>query len=63
VHLSARGWPILGDAQYGVASETIARQALHAWRVRFPHPISRAAIDLEAPVPLDMRALIQNVTL
>jgi 23S rRNA pseudouridine1911/1915/1917 synthase len=63
VHLSARGWPILGDAQYGVTSETIARQALHAWRVRLPHPITRASIDLEAPIPLDMRSVVQNVTL
>jgi 23S rRNA pseudouridine1911/1915/1917 synthase len=63
VHLAARGWPILGDASYGVTSAAIARQALHAWRVRLPHPITRVPIDLEAPIPHDMRALIQNVTL
>jgi 23S rRNA pseudouridine1911/1915/1917 synthase len=63
VHLAARGWPILGDASYGVPSTAIARQALHAWRVRLPHPITRAPIDLEAPIPPDMRSLIQNVTL
>jgi 23S rRNA pseudouridine1911/1915/1917 synthase len=65
VHLGARGWPIVGDAMYGVTSATIARQALHAWRVRFPHPTTRAPIDLEAPIPSDMRSLIgaQNVTL
>jgi 23S rRNA pseudouridine1911/1915/1917 synthase len=63
VHLAARGWPILGDAQYGIASTAIARQALHAWRVRLPHPITRQPIDLEAPIPPDMRALVQNVTL
>ena len=62
VHLSSRGWPILGDASYGVASATIARQALHAWRVRLPHPITRASIDLEAQIPPDMRPFVHNVT-
>jgi 23S rRNA pseudouridine1911/1915/1917 synthase len=66
VHLAARGWPIVGDAMYGVTSPTITRQALHAWRVRFPHPSTRQPIDLEAPIPSDMRSVIgdaQNVTL
>ena len=58
VHMASRGWPILGDALYGVTCATIARQALHAWRVRLPHPITRQPIDLEAPIPLDMRSLI-----
>ena len=62
VHLSSRGWPILGDPSYGVASATIARQALHAWRVRLPHPITRASIDLEAQIPPDMRPFVHNVT-
>jgi 23S rRNA pseudouridine1911/1915/1917 synthase len=60
VHLSSRGWPILGDALYGVTYATMTRQALHAWRVRLPHPITRQPIDLEAPVPSDMRALISE---
>ena len=63
VHLASRGWPILGDALYGVTSPVIARQALHSWRVRMPHPVTRQSIDLEAPVPGDIRALLQNDTL
>lgn len=58
VHLAARGWPVVGDATYGVTSATITRQALHAWRVRFPHPITRTSIELEAQIPPDMRSLI-----
>jgi 23S rRNA pseudouridine1911/1915/1917 synthase len=58
VHLSSRGWPILGDAQYGVTSAAITRQALHAWHARLPHPVTRQPIDFEAPVPSDMRSLI-----
>jgi 23S rRNA pseudouridine1911/1915/1917 synthase len=58
VHLASRGWPIVGDALYGVPHETMTRQALHAWRVQLPHPITRQPIDLEAPIPRDIRGLI-----
>jgi 23S rRNA pseudouridine1911/1915/1917 synthase len=58
VHLASSGWPILGDATYGVTSAAIARQALHAWRVRLPHPITRRRLELDAPIPEDMARLI-----
>jgi 23S rRNA pseudouridine1911/1915/1917 synthase len=58
VHLASRGWPIVGDAVYGRPDATIARQALHAWRVLLPHPITRQPLELEAPLPSDMRTLI-----
>jgi 23S rRNA pseudouridine1911/1915/1917 synthase len=60
VHLAARGWPILGDRVYGAPSEAIARQALHAWRASFPHPVTRQIISLEAPVPDDMRRVMDS---
>jgi 23S rRNA pseudouridine1911/1915/1917 synthase len=65
VHLASRGWPIVGDALYGEPVDTISRQALHAWRVSFPHPVSRDPIAIEAPVPRDIRDLLrgQNFTL
>ena len=62
VHLAAQGWPILGDDVYGVADGTVPRQALHAWRLRLPHPHTRAVIDLEAGWPDDLPR-IQNSTL
>jgi len=58
VHLASRGWPIVGDALYGVPHETMTRQALHAWRVRLPHPITRQPIALEAAIPHDIQRLI-----
>jgi 23S rRNA pseudouridine1911/1915/1917 synthase len=71
VHLAARGWPIVGDAVYGeprwsqVADPLLAatlrafpRQALHAWRVAFTHPITRARVTIEAPLPRDLEALL-----
>lgn len=58
VHLAARGWPIVGDALYGHADDTIPRQALHSWRVSLPHPVTHEPLSCEAPIPQDMRALI-----
>ena len=68
----ARGWPIVGDPTYGppayplhasdeatAAARAFARQALHAWRLRFPHPITGDPIALEAELPADMRALLE----
>ena len=54
VHLAASGWPILGDRVYGGAHETIGRQALHAWRIRLPHPTTGEPITIVAPLPADM---------
>src|SRR5262245_2617213 len=72
-HLAARGWPIVGDPTYGeprwmrIADEDLAdalrtfpRQALHAWRLAFRHPVTSARVEVEAPVPADMRALLEK---
>jgi 23S rRNA pseudouridine1911/1915/1917 synthase len=55
VHLAAHGWPVVGDRVYGKADARIGRQALHAWRVVLPHPVSGDPLDLTARVPDDMR--------
>ena len=57
VHLAARGWPVAGDRVYGSPDPSIERQALHAWRMALPHPVSREPLRLEAPLPPDMQAL------
>ncbi|MDO4263781.1 MAG: RluA family pseudouridine synthase [Deinococcus sp.] len=54
VHLAHLGSPILGDAVYGRASEAMPRQALHAWQLTVPHPVTRAALHLSAPPPGDL---------
>lgn len=48
VHLSHIGHPILGDILYG-GRDDIARQALHAVKIRFIHPISGEYIESVAP--------------
>jgi 23S rRNA pseudouridine1911/1915/1917 synthase len=69
VHLAARGWPIVGDTTYATARAngkpgwTFPRQALHAWRVAFTHPVTGKRVALEAPVPLDMKTLIAEAGL
>ena len=60
VHLASRGWPIIGDTVYGEPDTAIARQALHASRFTMPHPITRQAIEAEAPMPDDMSRLIRT---
>ena len=63
VHLSASGWPIAGDRVYGTADDDLPRQALHAWRIRLPHPVTRQPLSFEAPLPADLSPLLQNFTL
>ena len=72
VHLAYRGHPLVGDALYGgrvrlpgaptpVLVETLRgfrRQALHAARLAFAHPLTGAPVEVEAPVPADLAALM-----
>ena len=62
VHLSARGWPIVGDRAYGGESTVMTRQALHAWRVTFPHPTTGTVVAVEAPLPRDLDSLVRGIT-
>ena len=57
VHMAARGWPLLGDLTYGVADPRLSRQALHAWRISFAHPVTGESLHLTAPIPNDLREL------
>jgi 23S rRNA pseudouridine1911/1915/1917 synthase len=61
VHLASRGWPIAGDVAYGATHPALARQALHAWRLGLPHPVTREALHIKAPVPHDLRDLIPDL--
>ena len=61
VHFAAMGWPVLGDPEYGgraAATALIGRQALHAARLSFPHPITGRAQEFKSPLPADMKALV-----
>jgi 23S rRNA pseudouridine1911/1915/1917 synthase len=57
VHAASIGHPLLGDALYGGAPAAgMQRQALHAWRLAFSHPISGEALVFHAAPPDDLRA-------
>ena len=60
VHMAASGWPLIGDRVYGRESAAIARQALHAWRVTFPHPITREHVCVTSPLPPDIERLTRR---
>ncbi len=61
VHFSSKGNRICGDTLYGYPCEYINRQALHAFRLEFPHPSSGEPMCIYAPLPDDMKALCQSV--
>ena len=57
VHLAYIKAPILGDTLYGNSSELINRQALHAYKIEFTHPITNKNILIYADIPDDMKKL------
>jgi 23S rRNA pseudouridine1911/1915/1917 synthase len=58
VHSKSIGHPILGDSLYGSKSDLISRQALHAYKVTFIHPITKSQIQIIAEIPNDIKTLI-----
>jgi 23S rRNA pseudouridine1911/1915/1917 synthase len=58
VHMAAIGHPVAGDRLYGRGDPLIARQALHAWRLAFDHPLTGLRDTYTAPLPDDLRAAL-----
>ncbi len=63
VHFASLGCPIAGDDLYGSANKElgISRHTLHAVKLRFPHPDSGCIINVCAPLPEDMKALVSSL--
>ena len=59
VHVSQLGYSLAGDDLYGGHLDYIQRQALHAARVSFHHPMTNEWLELSADMPQDMKDLIQ----
>lgn len=56
VHFAEAGYPLLADELYGgrrAPKAPIERQALHAWRLTFAHPVNGKRLSFEAKVPPD----------
>ena len=70
VHMASLGHPLLGDPVYGRTKkehrevlETLGfhRQALHAARLGFIHPIHSHALAFDSEMPADMQELMANL--
>lgn len=64
VHMAALGHPLVADELYGgKPSLGMQRQALHAFRLGFKHPVHHTAIEYEAALPKDMAAALIDLGL
>jgi len=65
VHLASIGHPVVGDRVYGPRRQAIAapRQFLHAWWLAFDHPVTGARMAFEAPLPADLRRVLEALGL
>ena len=62
VHLASRGHPLVADALYGGRPALgLERQALHATRLAFEHPIDGRPCVFDAPLPDDLRSAWERV--
>jgi len=59
IHLSEKGYPILGDRLYAPpgAARLSPRTALHAFRLGIAHPFTGEVLSFEAPLADDLEAL------
>jgi 23S rRNA pseudouridine1911/1915/1917 synthase len=66
VHMQSLGHPLVGDPVYrggrrSCVEHGLKRQALHAARLEFSHPVSGARRRFAAPLPEDFRALLDSL--
>ena len=55
VHMASIGHPLVADTLYGGAPAAgLVRQALHACRLAFVHPVTAEPLDFRSSLPLDM---------
>ncbi len=64
LHLKAIGNPVMGDPVYGSGNvfkrAPLHRQFLHASQLSFTHPFTGETIELEAPLPADLQAVLDE---
>ena len=64
VHMLSLGHALVADAVYGgAAAGGMQRQALHAFRLSFVHPVTAQMLELAAEPPQDFLAAIQQLGL
>jgi len=61
VHLSAIGYPVVGDTMYGVKSAYLSRQFLHACRLGFTLPSSGEYVEFKSELPPDLEQALKDI--
>lgn len=64
VHMKYLNHPVVGDPLYGRGAKDqalIQRQALHAKRITFKHPVTDHPLEFVAPLPQDMKNLLEKL--
>lgn len=59
VHLSEKGYPIVGDKKYKCKTNPIKRLCLHANILEFIHPVTKKLIHIESNIPNDFKKIIK----
>lgn len=60
IHMKYLGYPLIGDYLYNPDMEYIDRQALHSYKLSFPHPITGKPMEFSAPLPNDMKTILYD---
>ena len=61
IQAALRGHPLLGERQYATSALPFPRQALHAHRLGFAHPIDGRPLTFDAPLPTDMAEMLHRM--
>jgi len=61
VHLSAIGYPVVGDAVYGVKSAFLSRQFIHACRLGFHLPSTGEYVEFTSELPPDLAQALKDI--
>jgi len=61
VHLSAIGYPVVGDPVYGIKSPHLSRQFLHACRLGFKLPSTGEYVEFESELPPDLEQALKDI--
>lgn len=60
-HMKHAGYPLVGDALYGVLHPKACRQMLHCYKMSFSHPVTKEQVTIEATIPDDISSLLNEL--
>ena len=58
VHVQSIGHPVIGDGKYGAKTDPIGRLGLHAYNIKFRHPVFNKMMTFKVDMPGEMRKLV-----